>query len=87
VRNTTDAAVDVGGWSIRDQAGNLLGIGDGYVIPAGGQLRVYTGPGPNTPDAFYNGFDRSFLNNTGGDAVALYEPDLEVVDLFAYVVG
>lgn len=87
LRNTTDAAVDVTGWTIRDQAGNLLLIGDGYVIPAGGELRVYTGPGPNAPDAYYNGFDRSFLNNTGGDAVALYEPDLDVVDLFAYVVG
>ena len=87
LRNTTDAPVDVSGWSIRDQAGNLLGIGDGYVMPAGGELRVYTGPGPNAPDAYYNGFDRSFLNNTGGDAVALYEPDLDVVDLFAYVVG
>lgn len=87
LRNTTGAPVDVTGWSIRDQAGNRLGIGDGYVIPAGGELRVYTGPGPNAPDAYYNGFDRSFLNNTGGDAVALYEPDLDVVDLFAYVVG
>jgi glycerophosphoryl diester phosphodiesterase len=87
LRNTTAEAVDVTGWTLRDQASNLFVIGDGYAIPAGGELRVYSGPGPNSADAYYNGGDRSLLNNTGGDSVALYEADLDVVDLFAYVVG
>ncbi len=86
IRNTTDAPVDVTGWTLRDQASNLFRIGDGYVIPAGGVLRVYTGPGPNSADRYYNGNTRSFLNNTGGEAVAIYDAERDVVDLFAYLV-
>lgn len=86
LRNTTDTAVDVTGWTLRDQASNLFLIGDGYVIPAGGVLRVYTGPGPNSSDRFYNGGTRSLLNNTGGEAVAVYDAERDVIDLYAFIV-
>ena len=74
LRNVSSKPVDVGGWYMRDAAYNLLPIADGYVIPAGGTLRVYVGPGTNTSDRYYIGGSASVLNN-GGDSIALHRPD------------
>ena len=74
LRNVWRKPVDVGGWYMRDAAYNLLPIAQGYVIPPGGTLRVYVGPGTNTPDRYYIGRSSSVLNN-GGDSIALHRPD------------
>jgi glycerophosphoryl diester phosphodiesterase len=81
LRNTSAASVDVSGAIIRDPANNILSIGEGYVIAPGAELRVYTGPGTNSAEAYYNGGSASVLNN-GGDSVALWiGPRLQ--DVFA----
>ncbi|WP_309072492.1 glycerophosphodiester phosphodiesterase family protein [Arthrobacter sp.] len=81
LRNTSTASVDVSGAIIRDAANNILSVGDGYVLAPGAELRVYTGPGTNSPEAYYNGGTASVLNN-GGDSVALWiGPRLQ--DVFA----
>ncbi|NED99996.1 esterase [Phytoactinopolyspora halotolerans] len=85
--NTTDRPVNVGGYYINDAVINTLVVGRGYLIPAGGELRVYTGPGTNVrkpgDSRFYNDFGRAVLNN-GGDSVALFTPDDTLVDIYAY---
>jgi glycerophosphoryl diester phosphodiesterase len=80
LRNVWSKPVDVGGWYMRDAAYNLLPIPEGYVIPAGGTLRVYVGPGTNTPDRYYVGRASSVLNN-GGDSIALHRPDHSIADI------
>lgn len=81
LRNTSTSSVDVSGAIIRDAANNILSVGDGYVLAPGAELRVYTGPGTNSADAYYNGGTASVLNN-GGDSVALWiGPRLQ--DVFA----
>jgi glycerophosphoryl diester phosphodiesterase len=80
LRNVWSKPVDVGGWYMRDAAYNLLPIAEGYVIPAGGTLRVYVGPGTNTSDRYYIGRSSSVLNN-GGDSIALHRPDHSIVDI------
>ena len=80
LRNVWSQPVDVGGWYMRDAAYNLLPIAEGYVIPAGGTLRVYVGPGTNTSDRYYIGRSSSVLNN-GGDSIALHRPDDSIVDI------
>ena len=67
---------------IRDAANNILAIGDGYVLAPGAELRVYTGPGTNTAESFYNDGTASVLNN-GGDSVALWTPQGQLQDIFA----
>ncbi|MET0818388.1 MAG: glycerophosphodiester phosphodiesterase family protein [Solirubrobacteraceae bacterium] len=80
LRNVWRKPVDVGGWYMRDAAYNLLPIAEGYVIPAGGTLRVYVGPGTNTADRYYLGGSAAILNN-GGDSIALHRPDHSIADI------
>ncbi|QTG81375.1 glycerophosphodiester phosphodiesterase family protein [Arthrobacter crystallopoietes] len=82
LRNTTGRSIEVSGSIIRDAANNILAIGDGYVLAPGGELRVYTGPGTNTAESFYNDGTASVLNN-GGDSVALWTPQGQLQDVFA----
>ena len=86
LRNTTARPIDVSGHYLRDQASNLLRIGDGYVIPPGSLLRVYVGPGTNRPGAYYNNLTTGFLNNTGGDTITYYSADHKVLDAYSYIV-
>ncbi|GAA1753608.1 glycerophosphodiester phosphodiesterase family protein [Kocuria aegyptia] len=80
--NTSTRTVDVSGWLLRDAANNVLVVGEGYELAPGAQLRIYTGPGTNTEDAYYNGGTSSVLNN-GGDSVALWTANDKLQDVFA----
>ena len=82
LRNTTDRSIDASGYIIRDAANNILTVGEGYVLEPGAELRVYTGPGTNSTEAYYNGGDANVLNNTG-DSIALWSPQDTLQDVFA----
>jgi len=81
--NTSDRAIDVSGYILQDAVINRLVVGDGYVLAPGATLRVYTGPGTNTEDRYYNDLGRAVLNNDG-DSIAVYTPQLRLLDLYAY---
>lgn len=80
--NTGTRTVDVSGWLLRDAANNVLTVGAGYELAPGARLRVHTGPGTGTGDAFYNGGASPVLNN-GGDSVALWTDEGTLQDVFA----
>lgn len=80
--NTGTRTVDVSGWLLRDAANNVLTVGEGYELAPGGRLRVYTGPGTDTGDAFHHGGTSPVLNN-GGDSVALWTDEGTLQDVFA----
>jgi glycerophosphoryl diester phosphodiesterase len=82
LENTGKRTVDVSGWLLRDAANNVLEIGEGYSIRPGERLRVYTGPGTNAEDAYYNDGTANVLNN-GGDSVALWTDEGTLQDTFA----
>lgn len=82
LRNTTGHSIDVSGYYLRDAAGNILHVGDGYVLAPGGELRVYTASGTNTADRYYNGRTSAVLNN-GGESLGLWAPQHRLLDLFA----
>ncbi|NOJ60052.1 glycerophosphodiester phosphodiesterase family protein [Arthrobacter sp. 260] len=82
LRNAITRSIDVSGYLLRDAANNILTVGDGYVLDAGAELRVYTGPGTNTPEAYYNGGTASLLNN-GGESLGLWTPEDKLQDVFA----
>ncbi|HJX79452.1 glycerophosphodiester phosphodiesterase family protein [Glutamicibacter sp.] len=80
--NQSKRTIDVSGYLIRDAGNNVLSIGEGYVLQPGQELRVYTGPGTNSAQAYYNGGTASVLNN-GGDSVALWTAKDKLADTFA----
>ncbi|ANS77869.1 Glycerophosphoryl diester phosphodiesterase [Serinicoccus hydrothermalis] len=81
--NTSRRTIDVSGYQLQDAVINRLVVGEGYTLAPGAELRVYTGPGTDTPDRFYNDLGRNVLNNTG-DSVAVLAPRLRLLDLYAY---
>lgn len=81
--NTGNAAVDVSGYVLQDAVINRLTVGSGYVLNPGSELRVYTGPGTNTAERYYNNRTTAVLNNTG-DSLAVFTPGGAFVDLYAY---
>lgn len=80
--NDGPAPVDVSGYVLRDAAYNVLTVGEGYILEPGQTLRVYTGPGTDTEDAYYNQGTSNVLNN-GGDSVGLFTPTGRLLDTFA----
>lgn len=81
--NTTAEPVDVTGWYLLDAVANKLVVGPGYVIEPGETLRVYTGPGDNTENRYYNDRGSNVLNNNG-DSVALFTTERDLLSLYAY---
>lgn len=81
--NTSHRTIDVSGYLLQDAVTNRLVVGDGYTMAPGATLRVYTGPGTNTADRYYNDFGANVLNNDG-DSIAVYSPQLRLLDLYAY---
>ncbi len=83
--NTSDRAIDVSGYLIQDAVISRLAVGAGYILAPGGELRVYSGPGTNTSDKYYNDYGRNILNDDGDSlAVLTPSPHLVLVDLYAY---
>ncbi len=80
---STHTIIDVSGYLLHDTVINRLIVGDGYVLDPGESLRVYTGPGTNTKDRYYNDLGRKVLDNDG-DSIAVYDQQLRLLDLFAY---
>lgn len=84
LRNVSDRPVEVSGWYLRDQTSNKIVVGQGYVVPAGGALRIHTGPGENDQHSYYNGRKTSVWDNDG-DSASLHRADGTLVDLYAYL--
>lgn len=76
--NTGDETLDLTGWSLRDEAGHVYTIPDGFVLAGGARVTVYTGHGQDTATKLYWGADRAIWNN-GGDTVLLENQDGAVV--------
>jgi len=81
--NTTSERIWVSGYYLNDAVINTLVVGSPYYIDPGAELRVYTGPGTNTPTKYYNDLGRNVLNNNG-DSLAVHTSWHALVDLYAY---
>ncbi|MGH8793651.1 MAG: glycerophosphodiester phosphodiesterase family protein [Stackebrandtia sp.] len=83
--NVADEAIDVSGYYVRDSPHNVLRVGDGYVLEPGAELRVYTGPGTNAEDRYYNDLPAPILFPApGGTSLATWSADNLLLDVFAY---
>ena len=81
LENTGKRTIDVSGYIIRDAANNILEIGQGYELEPDEQLRVYSGPGTNSDEAFY--VDGPGILNNAGDSLALWDAKGKLTDTFA----
>lgn len=82
LKNTGNRAIDVSGYVLRDAANNVMHIGDGFKLTPGAELRVYSGAGTPSAEAFYLGGLVAVLNN-GGDSLALWNNEGKLADTFA----
>lgn len=82
LKNTGNRVIDVSGYVLRDAANNVMHIGDGFMLTPGAELRVYSGAGTESAEAFYLGGSVAVLNN-GGDSLALWNAEGKLSDTFA----
>ncbi|MGW8885848.1 glycerophosphodiester phosphodiesterase family protein [Streptomyces sp. NPDC055749] len=86
LRNTTDRPIDISSHTLTDHAANIwLSTGDKAVIQPGGLFLVYVNTGTNRADAYYNGYSVGMFNNTGGDTVYLMDENMNLEDVYSYV--
>jgi micrococcal nuclease len=69
-RNEGDEPLDVGGWTVSDEAGHTYTFPDGFVLGPGASVTLRTGDGTDTTETLYWGADGAVWNN-GGDAVVV----------------
>lgn len=84
IRNDGGLPVDVGRWRVTDSKAHSITIPAGYIIAAGGILRVYTGTGESTDEKYFAGQGQAIWNNSGGDTATLWDATGEMVDTYSY---
>ncbi|MFC6616272.1 lamin tail domain-containing protein [Halopenitus salinus] len=76
--NTGDQTIDLGGWTVSDDAGYTYTFADGYSLEADADVTLHTGSGTDSDDQLYWGRDRAVWNN-GGDTVIVRDEEGDVV--------
>ena len=82
IANTTDAPVDMTGFTLSDYAGHVYKFGE-RILPGGSAVTVFTGSGTDTPSSLYWGSKTPIWNNRG-DTAYLRDADGELVDVYSY---
>jgi competence protein ComEC len=72
--NTGETALDLSGWTVRDDSGRTYTVPNGTSIAPGETLTLYTGSGTNTQTALYWGSNSPIWNNDG-DTVTVRTDD------------
>ncbi|WP_436929031.1 lamin tail domain-containing protein [Halosimplex halobium] len=80
--NDGEAALDLGGWTVSDEADHTYTFPDGFSLAPGETVTLRTGSGSDTADTLYWGSDSAVWNN-GGDTVVVTR-DGETVLRYAY---
>ena len=74
IENRGREAVDLGGWKLASEVGDqVFAFPAGTVLPAGGTLKVVSGPGAG-PGAGVVVWTKACVWNNDGDSAALYDP-------------
>lgn len=63
--NTGQEAIDMGGWTVEDEANHAYTVPDGFTLAAGDQVTLYTGSGDDTQSSLYWGSESAVWNNDG----------------------
>lgn len=68
IKNTGNARVGIGGWTIRDTSGHVYRLPAGYRIGAGAKVTLHTGTAANRVGHVYWRQDNYVWNNDGDTA-------------------
>jgi micrococcal nuclease len=83
LENTGSSAIEMTGWTLRDEFGHRFEFPDGFTLGPGESVTIRTGHGTNTETTLYWGSDTAIWNN-GGDTVIVRDADGTVVVKRAY---
>jgi hypothetical protein len=83
VRNSGDAPVDLSNWTLSNQDNEAFTFPEGFALPAGGLVTVYTGCGEDIEGTLHWCAKEQVWADKGGKAT-LRMPDDTVVDTHAY---
>ncbi|SFR96739.1 competence protein ComEC [Halomicrobium zhouii] len=72
--NTGEAALDLSGWTVRDEADHTYTFPEGVTLDVGAQVTLRTGSGTDDDADLYWGADAPVWNN-GGDTVVVQDDD------------
>ncbi|SFR89582.1 micrococcal nuclease [Halomicrobium zhouii] len=81
--NDGDESLDIGGWTVGDEAGREYTFPDGASVAAGGSVRLYSGSGTDNETAYFWAANGAVWNNDG-DAVTVRNEDGAVVARESY---
>jgi hypothetical protein len=70
--NTGDAALDMTGYEVQDEAGKTYTFGS-FTLDAGAQVTLHSGTGTDTSTDLYWGYTNTAVWNNGGDTVFVYD--------------
>jgi competence protein ComEC len=76
--NTGGSTLDIGGWTVADEAGHTYTVPAGVTVAPGATITLHTGSGTDTETDLYWGADQPVWNN-GGDTVTVKDDDGTVV--------
>ncbi len=83
LENTGTAPVDLGGWTVSNERGEVFRFPDGYVLAVGAVVFVHSGAGIDTDNVLYWNADGPIWHNDS-DIAVLYDATGLIVDLYAY---
>ncbi|MFB6096029.1 MAG: lamin tail domain-containing protein [Haloferacaceae archaeon] len=81
--NRGDAALDLSGWTVADEADHTYAFVDGTSLAPGESITLYTGSGTDTATERYWGESRAVWNNDG-DTVYVRDADGDLVTTHQY---
>jgi len=84
MENTGTGPVDLTGWTVSNERGEIFRFPDGYVLAVGAVVFVHSGAGTNTGNVLYWNASGPVWNDQS-DIAVLYDPTGLIVDIYAYV--
>lgn len=72
--NTRLVRVDIGGWTVNDEADHTYTVPQDFTLDPGAQVTLYTGSGENTDSELYWRSERAVWNNNG-DTIYVHDGD------------
>jgi competence protein ComEC len=76
--NTGDGPLDIGGWTVSDEAGKTYTVPEGVTLESSAQVTLHSGSGEDTATDLYWGQGSPVWNN-GGDTVIVRNSDGDIV--------
>ncbi|EMA03759.1 competence protein ComEC [Haloarcula vallismortis] len=77
-RNAGAEPLEMGGWTVADEAGHTYTVPDGFTLEPDATVTLHTGSGTDTDTDLYWGSGRPIWNN-GGDTITVTDTDNETV--------